>query len=69
MEEQKKQQTFWGLIMDLYYAITEQRLVNYKDKSVLFEKPMAENHVKELIKIADENKVHINLYQDNIWYV
>ena len=58
-----------GLDNGLVLCYNGAKVVNYKDKSVLFEKPMAENHVKELIKIADENKVHINLYQDNIWYV
>lgn len=58
-----------GLDNGLVLCYNGAKVVNYKDKSVLFEKPMAENHVKELIKIADENGVHINLYQDNIWYV
>ena len=58
-----------GLDNGLVLCYNGAKVVNYKDKSVLFEKPLAEEHVKELIKIADEMGVHINLYQDNIWYV
>lgn len=58
-----------GLDNGLVLCYNGAKVVNYKDKSVLFEKPLAEKHIKELIRIADENNVHINLYQDNIWYV
>lgn len=58
-----------GLDNGLVLCYNGAKVVNYKDKSVLFEKPLAEKYVKELIKIADEMDVHINLYQDNIWYV
>ena len=58
-----------GLDNGIVLCYNGAKVVNYKDKSILFEKPLAEKHVKELIKIADENGVHINLYQNNIWYV
>ena len=58
-----------GLDNGLVLCYNGAKVVNYKDKSILFEKPLAEEHVKELINIADEMGVHINLYQDNIWYV
>ena len=58
-----------GLDNGLVLCYNGAKVVNYKDKSVLFEKSLAEEHVKELINIADEMGVHINLYQDNIWYV
>lgn len=58
-----------GLDNGLVLCYNGAKVVNYKDKSVLFERPLAENHVKELIDIADSMGVHINLYQDNVWYV
>ncbi len=58
-----------GLDNGLVLCYNGAKVVNYKDKSVLFERPLAENHVRELIDIADSMGVHINLYQDNIWYV
>lgn len=60
---------FLGLDNGIVLCYNGAKVVNYKDKSVLFEKPLAEKHVKELIKIADKRGIHINLYQDNIWYV
>lgn len=58
-----------GLDNGLVLCYNGAKVVNYKDKSVLYEKPIEEEYVKELIRLADKNNIHINLYQDNIWYV
>lgn len=36
---------------------------------VIFEKPLEEKIVRELIEISHNTKIHLNLYQNEIWYV
>ena len=44
-------------------------VLNYNDKTYLYQKYIEDKYVRELIKIADNRNIHINLYQDGIWYV
>ncbi|MGX6592294.1 HAD family hydrolase [Cetobacterium ceti] len=45
------------------------KVVNFENDSTIFEIPLEEEYVKRLIEISREEKVHLNLYQDDIWYV
>lgn len=45
------------------------KAIDMTNGEVLFEKALHEDIVKELIKISREYKVHLNLYQDEVWYV
>lgn len=45
------------------------KVVEYQNDRVIFELPLQEEYVKELIKIARRMGVPLNLYQDNNWYV
>lgn len=40
-----------------------------KDGEVLYEKNLSEEIVKKLIEISRKEKIHLNLYQNEIWYV
>lgn len=45
------------------------KVVDYENDRVIFELPLEESHVKELIKISRKLGVPLNLYKDNKWYV
>ncbi len=45
------------------------KVVDGKTEETLFEYPVKEEEVKELIKISREMNIHLNLYQNEIWYV
>lgn len=45
------------------------KVVDGSTEETLFEYPVKEGEVKELIKISREMGVHLNLYQDEVWYV
>lgn len=45
------------------------KVVSPKTEEVFFELPVPGDCVKELISISKETGVHLNLYQNNIWYV
>lgn len=45
------------------------KVVNYKNDEVLFDQPLNEKIVKEVLKIARAEGFHVNLYQNNKWYV
>lgn len=45
------------------------KVVDYKDDKVLYEEPLEEKYTKQIIEMAKNKNIHINLYQDNKWYV
>ncbi|WP_294707836.1 Cof-type HAD-IIB family hydrolase [uncultured Fusobacterium sp.] len=45
------------------------KVVDYESDRVIFELPLEEDHVKELIRISKRLGVPLNLYQNNKWYV
>ncbi len=45
------------------------KVVDGKTEEILFEYPVKEEEVKELIKISREMDIHLNLYQVEVWYV
>lgn len=45
------------------------KVVDTKNDSVLLEEPLSEEVVKILIDISRKNNIHLNLYQDNEWFV
>ena len=45
------------------------KVVEYKSDRVVFELPLQEEYVKEVIRIARRMGVPLKLYQDNKWYV
>ena len=45
------------------------KVVEYRNDRVVFELPLQEEYVKEIIRIARKMGVALNLYQDNKWYV
>lgn len=45
------------------------KVVDYRDDKILFEQPLEEKYTRSIIKMAKDKKIHINLYQDNKWYV
>lgn len=45
------------------------KVIDTKNEEVLFEEPLSEEIVKILIKISRENKIHLNLYQNEEWFV
>lgn len=45
------------------------KVVDYKEDKVVFELPLEEKFSKKVIKLGKERGIHINLYQDNKWYV
>lgn len=56
-------------IGDFLIVYNGAKVVNYKNDKILFEMPLDANHVKEVIKIARNKNIHINLYKDNKWFV
>ncbi|WP_410207459.1 Cof-type HAD-IIB family hydrolase [Fusobacterium sp.] len=45
------------------------KVVDYRDDRILFEQPLEEKYTKTIIKMAKDKNIHVNLYQDNKWYV
>jgi len=45
------------------------KVVDGRSEKTLFEYPLEENEVKELINLSREHKIHLNLYQNEVWYV
>lgn len=45
------------------------KVVNYRNDELIFSLPLEEKHSKRVIDIAKGKGFHINLYQDNKWYV
>ncbi|WP_294531246.1 Cof-type HAD-IIB family hydrolase [uncultured Fusobacterium sp.] len=45
------------------------KVVDYKNDEVVFELPLEEKISKKVIELGKERGFHINLYQDNKWYV
>jgi Cof subfamily protein (haloacid dehalogenase superfamily) len=45
------------------------KIVDSKTDKTYFEFPIHGDDVKELIKISREKGIHLNLYQDEIWYI
>ncbi|MCQ8213087.1 Cof-type HAD-IIB family hydrolase [Cetobacterium somerae] len=45
------------------------KVIDTKNEEILFEEPLSEEIVKILIKISRENNIHLNLYQDEEWFV
>lgn len=45
------------------------KVVDYKTDKVIFELPLEEKYVKKVIALGKEKGFHINLYQNNRWYV
>lgn len=45
------------------------KVVDGRDDSTIFERTIDEDVVKKVIKIAREKDVHLNLFQDEKWYV
>lgn len=58
-----------GLKSEYLICYNGAKIVKYADKSTVYENCLADETVRELIKVADTKKVHINLYQDGNWYV
>ena len=45
------------------------KVVDCKNDRILYEEPLEEQYVKMIIKLAKDHNIHVNLYQDNKWYV
>ena len=45
------------------------RVVDSRNDQTYFEHPIEGHDVKELIKISREKGIHLNLYQNDVWYV
>lgn len=45
------------------------KVVDYKNDKIIFELPLEEKYSKKVIELAKNRGFHINLYQDNKWYV
>lgn len=45
------------------------KVIDTKDEKTLLEEPLSEEIVKILIKISRENNIHLNLYQNEEWFV
>ena len=45
------------------------KVIDTKNDSILLEEPLSEDIVKILIEISRINKIHLNLYQDENWFV
>lgn len=45
------------------------KVVDYKKDRVIFELPLEEEFSKKIIELGKKKGFHINLYQDNKWYV
>lgn len=45
------------------------KVVDYKNNKILFNLPLNEEYSKRVIKLGKSRGFHINLYQDNKWYV
>lgn len=56
-------------IGNILIAYNGAKVVNYKNDKILFEMPLHANFVKEVIKIAKNKNIHVNLYKDNKWYI
>lgn len=59
-----------ALDLDSYViAYNGAKVVDYKNDRVVFELPLEEEYTRDIIQMAKERGFHINLYQDNIWFV
>ena len=45
------------------------KVVDYKKDKVIFELPLGEEYTKKVIFLAKEKGFHVNLYQNNYWFV
>ena len=45
------------------------KVVNYKNDELIFNLPLEEKYSKKIIKMAKEKGFHVNLYQNNKWFV
>lgn len=45
------------------------KVVDYKNDKIIFNLPLEEEYSKRVIALGKERGFHINLYQDNKWYV
>lgn len=45
------------------------KVIDTKNDNILLEEPLSEDIVKTLIEISRKNNIHLNLYQDENWYV
>ncbi|MGL5052716.1 MAG: Cof-type HAD-IIB family hydrolase [Cetobacterium sp.] len=45
------------------------KVIHSENDSITFEQPLSEEIVKVLIEISQENKSHLNLYQNEEWFV
>lgn len=45
------------------------KVVDSKTDKVVYEKPLEEKYVKKIINLAREKGIHLNLYQNEVWYV
>lgn len=45
------------------------KVIDTKDETILLEEPLSEEIIKILIEISRENNIHLNLYQDEEWFV
>lgn len=45
------------------------KIMNLNENKLISEKPLKESVVKKLINLSHKEKIHLNLYQNEIWYV
>lgn len=45
------------------------KVVDYKNDNIIFELPLGEEYAKKVISLGKERGFHINLYQNNKWFV
>ena len=45
------------------------KVVNYRNDEVVLELPLEERYARRIIELAQDRDFHINLYQDNCWFV
>lgn len=45
------------------------KVVDYKNDEIIFELPLGKEHTKKVISLGKERGFHINLYQNNQWFV
>lgn len=45
------------------------KVVDGRSEEIVFEYPLEEEEVKELISLSRKHKLHLNLYQNEVWYV
>lgn len=56
-------------IKDMVIIYNGAKIIDLKNNEVIYEIPLEEKYVKYLIEISRKENIHLNLYQNEEWYV